>query len=61
MRLKRIKIKGLRLKLLNEVDTTLAIKVKNYSGGYSLCQSWYMKKMLSKFKHLRLKEATKSL
>ncbi|KAM2777882.1 hypothetical protein PS2_010172 [Malus domestica] len=46
-----------KMKDLNEVDTILGIKVKKHSGGYSLCQSHYIKKLLLKFKHLQIKEA----
>jgi hypothetical protein len=33
------------------------IKVKKHSGGYALCQSHYIEKVLLKFKHLGIKEA----
>jgi hypothetical protein len=41
-----------KMKDLNEVDTILGIKVKKHSGGYALCQSHYIEKVLLKFKHL---------
>ncbi|KAM1131175.1 hypothetical protein ACFX19_046438 [Malus domestica] len=44
------------MKDLNEVDTILGIKVKKHSGGYALCQSHYIEKLLLKFKHLQIKE-----
>lgn len=46
-----------QMKDLNEVDTILGIKVKKISGGYSLNQCHYIKKMLTKFEHLKFKEA----
>ena len=46
-----------KMKDLGEVDTILGIKVKKNSGGYSLCQSHYIEKVLLKFKHLKFKEA----
>jgi hypothetical protein len=46
-----------KMKDLNEVDTILGIKVKKHSGGYALCQSHYIEKVLLKFKHLGIKEA----
>ena len=32
-------------------------KMKKHSGGYSLCQSYYIEKVLFKFDHLKFKEA----
>ena len=46
-----------KMKDLNEVDTILGIKVRKHSGGFSLCQSHYIEKVLTKFKHLNIKEA----
>ena len=46
-----------KMKDLNEVDTILGIKVKIHSGGFALCQSHYINKVLNKFKHLNVKEA----
>ena len=46
-----------KMKYLNEVDTILGIKFKKHSGGFSLCQSHYIEKVLTKFKHLNIKEA----
>ena len=46
-----------KMKVLNEVDTILGIKVKKQSSGYALCQSHYKEKLLLKFKHLQIKEA----
>ena len=46
-----------KMKDLNEVDTTLGIKVKKHSWGYALSQSQYIEKVILKFKHLEIKEA----
>ena len=46
-----------QMKDLNEVDTILGVKVKRHSGGFALCQSHYIEKVLSKFSHLNIKEA----
>lgn len=46
-----------KMKDLNEVDTILGIKVKKHSGGYALCQSHYIDKVIHKFNHLKIKEA----
>ena len=46
-----------QMKDLNEVDTILGVKVKRHSGGFALCQSHYIEKVLSKFSHLNSKEA----
>lgn len=46
-----------KMKDLNEVDTILGIKVKKHSGGFALCQSHYVEKILNKFNHLNIKEA----
>ena len=45
-----------KMKDLNEVDTILGIKVKKHSGGFALCQSHYIEKVLGKFSHLKVKE-----
>jgi hypothetical protein len=45
-----------KMKDLNEADTILGIKVKRHSGGYALCQSHYIEKVLLKYKHLNVKE-----
>ena len=47
-----------KMKDLNEVDTILGIKVKKHNGGYVLCQSHYIEKLLLKFNHLQIKEVT---
>uniref|UniRef100_A0A2N9HPB4 Retrovirus-related Pol polyprotein from transposon TNT 1-94-like beta-barrel domain-containing protein n=1 Tax=Fagus sylvatica TaxID=28930 RepID=A0A2N9HPB4_FAGSY len=47
-----------KMKDLKEVDTILGIKVKKHSGGYALCQSHYIEKILLKFQYLRIKEVT---
>ena len=49
------------MKDLGEVDTILGIKVKKHSGGFSLCQSHYIDKIISKFNHLGIKEANTPL
>ena len=46
-----------QMKDLNEVNTILGVKVKRHSGGFALCQSHYIEKVLSKFSHLNSKEA----
>jgi hypothetical protein len=46
-----------KIKDLGEVDTILGIKVKKHSSGYALNQSYYIEKMLDKFKHLNIKKA----
>ena len=47
-----------KIKDLKEIDTILGIKVKKHSGGYALCQSHYVEKILLKFQYLRIKEVT---
>jgi hypothetical protein len=47
-----------KMKDLKEVDTILGIKVKKHSGGYALCQSHYIEKILLKFQYLGIKEVT---
>jgi hypothetical protein len=46
-----------KIKDLGEVDTILGIKLKKHSSGYALNQSYYIEKMLDKFKHLNIKKA----
>ena len=46
-----------KMKDLGEVDTILGVKVKKHNGGYSLCQSHYIEKVLLKFNYLKFKEA----
>ena len=46
-----------QMKDLGEVDKILGVKVKKHSGGFVLCQSHYIEKMLTKFNHLNIKEA----
>ena len=46
-----------KMKDLGEVDTILGIKVKKHNGGFALCQSRYIDKIISKFNHLGIKEA----
>ncbi|WJZ95599.1 hypothetical protein VitviT2T_014358 [Vitis vinifera] len=45
------------MKDLGEVDTILGIKVKRNSGGYALNQTHYIEKVVSKFSHLKIKDA----
>ncbi|WKA11319.1 hypothetical protein VitviT2T_028829 [Vitis vinifera] len=45
------------MKDLGEVDTILGIKVKRNSGGYALNQTHYIEKVVSKFCHLKIKDA----
>lgn len=45
-----------KMKDLGEVDTILGIKVKKSSGGFALCQSYYIDKVLAKFNNLGIKE-----
>ena len=45
-----------KMKDLTEVDTIMGIKVKKYSGGFSLYQSHYIEKVLTKSEYLKLKE-----
>ena len=45
------------MKDLKEVNTILDIKVNKHSGGYALCQSHYVEKMVLTFQHLGIKEA----
>jgi hypothetical protein len=54
---KRYLISIFKIKYLCEVDTILGIKVKKHSSSYALNQSYYIEKMLNKFKHLNIKEA----
>ena len=54
---KRYLISIFKIKYLCEVDTILDIKVKKYSSGYALNQSYYIEKMLDKFKHLNINKA----
>ena len=54
---KRYLTSQFKMKDLGEVDTILGIKVKKHSGGFSLCQSHYIDKIIFKFNHLGIKEA----
>ena len=45
-----------KMKDLGEVDTILGVKANKHSGGYSLCQSHYIEKVLLKFNYLKFKE-----
>ena len=46
-----------QMKDLDVEDKILGVKVKRHSGGFTLCQSHYIKKTLTKFNHLHVKEA----
>ena len=46
-----------KMKDLNEVDTILGIKVHKHEIGFALSQSHYIKKVLEKFEHLKIKES----
>ena len=46
-----------QMKDVGEVDKILGVKVKRHSGGFALFQSHYIKKTLTKFNHLHIKEA----
>ncbi|RVW29768.1 Retrovirus-related Pol polyprotein from transposon TNT 1-94 [Vitis vinifera] len=46
-----------KMKDLGEVDTILGIKVKRNSGGYAMNQNHYIEKVVSKFSHLKIKDA----
>ena len=45
------------MKDLREVDTILGIKIKRNSVGYALNQTHYIEKVVSKFTHLKIKDA----
>lgn len=45
------------MKDLNKVDTIQGIKVRKHSGGYALCQSHYIDKLLHEYRHLNIEEA----
>jgi len=45
-----------KMKDLGEVDTILGIKVKKHSSCYAFNQSYYIEKMIDKFKYLNIKE-----
>ena len=45
-----------KMKDLGEVDTILGIKVKKCNGGFTLNQTHYIDKLLTKFNHLGIKE-----
>ena len=46
-----------KMKDLGEVDTILSIKIKRNSVGYALNQAHYIEKVVSKFSHLKIKDA----
>ncbi|RVW29758.1 Retrovirus-related Pol polyprotein from transposon TNT 1-94 [Vitis vinifera] len=54
---KRFLSSTFKMKDLGEVDTILGIKVKRNSGGYALNQNHYIEKVVSKFSHLKIKDA----
>ncbi|RVW47574.1 Retrovirus-related Pol polyprotein from transposon TNT 1-94 [Vitis vinifera] len=55
--MKRFLSSTFKMKDLGEVDTILGIKVKRNSGGYALNQAHYIEKVVSKFSHLKIKDA----
>ncbi|RVW78145.1 Retrovirus-related Pol polyprotein from transposon TNT 1-94 [Vitis vinifera] len=55
--MKRFLSSTFKMKDLEEVDTILGIKVKRNSGGYALNQTHYIEKVVSKFSHLKIKDA----
>ena len=55
---KRFLSSTFKMKDLGQVDTILGIKVTKNSGGYVLNQTHYIEKILSKFNHLTIKEAS---
>ena len=57
---KRFLSSTFKMKDLGQVDTILSIKVTKSSGVYVLSQSYYIEKMLNKFSHLEIKEASTS-
>ena len=54
---KRFLSSTFKMKDLGEVDTILGIKIKRNSGGYALNQTHSIKKVVSKFSHLKIKDA----
>ncbi|RVW22265.1 Retrovirus-related Pol polyprotein from transposon TNT 1-94 [Vitis vinifera] len=54
---KRFLSSTFKMKDLGEVDTILGIKVKRNSRGYALNQTHYIEKVVSKFSHLKIKDA----
>ena len=46
------------MKNLGEVNTILGIKIKRHSGGFALLKSHYVDKILKKYQHLNMKEAS---
>ena len=46
-----------KMKDLGEVDTILGIKIKRNCEGYALNQTHYIGKVVSKFSHLKIKDA----
>ena len=45
------------MKDLGEVDTILGIKINRNGGGYALNLTHYIEKVVSKFSHLKIKDA----
>ncbi|RVW49668.1 Retrovirus-related Pol polyprotein from transposon TNT 1-94 [Vitis vinifera] len=54
---KRFLSSTFKMKDLGEVNTILGIKVKRNSEGYALNQTHYIEKVVSKFSHLKIKDA----
>ena len=55
--IKRFLSSTFKMKDLEEVDTILGIKIRRNSKGYALNQTHYIEKVVSKFSHLKIKEA----
>ena len=55
--IKRFLSTTFKMKDLGEVDTILGIKIKRNSGGCTLNQTHYIEKVVSKFSHLKIKDA----
>lgn len=55
-KIKKYLTSQLKMKDLGKVDTILGIKTRKDSGGFALCESHYIDKLLSKFNHLDINE-----
>ena len=54
---KRFLSSTFKMKDLGEVDTILGIKINRNGGGYALNLTHYIEKVVSKFSHLKIKDA----
>ena len=50
-----------KMKDLGEMNTIIGIKIREHNGGYALCQSHYIDKILNKLQHLKIKEGSTPL